>query len=85
MPEQLQRIRYLAERERRRAERERRRILREEHAEFLVSYFDATGGELGQWVPLRILFITGLIARELEQAGLIEISYGEARPLVLAR
>jgi hypothetical protein len=69
-----------AERERRRAKRERLRILHEEYAEFLAAYFDETGGDLRAWVSLRILPITGLMARELEHAGFIEISYGEARP-----
>jgi hypothetical protein len=73
-----------AERQRRRNERERLRILHEEYAEFLAAYYDETGGGLWQWVPLRILPITGLMARELEQAGLIELSYGEARPSGIA-
>jgi hypothetical protein len=69
-----------AERERRRAERQRLRILHEEYAEFLAAYFDETGGDLRAWVPLRILPVTGLMARELEHDGFIDISYGDARP-----
>jgi hypothetical protein len=58
--------------------RERLRILHEEFCDFLESYTElATTWQ--PWVPVRMLAITGIIAYELMEVGLIELEEGQAR------
>jgi hypothetical protein len=61
------------------------KMLREEFANFLEAYLIESDGFLGQFMPLRMIPITGLIAWELAHAGFIEIHYGKARPALGAR
>jgi hypothetical protein len=60
---------------------DRLEMLREEFADFEAGHREASGGNADAWIPIRLLPITGAVARLLAEADLIEVLGDVARPV----